>query len=478
MADTGVDAPENDDGDAELEQLRAEVERLREQLSEADRQVAEDGGPARPKWRRRWLSITCAVLAAILLPAAIITVWTRNTVLDTDEYVSTVAPLAQDEDVQEVVTFRVTEAVAEAADFRTIAEEALPPEAQVLAGPIEAGAESFISEVVGVVVASDQFAQLWEDANRAAHGNIVPLLEGRGNDVVATEEGRVVLKLSEVAVQAVGLVDERLGTGLADQIPEEALDAELVLVDSDELADVQGLVRLIDNLSWISVVLVLVLLVGTVLFAEDRRLGTRRLGLAIALPALLCLLGYAWARDQYLSGLPADVHSPDAAAAIFDILTRFLFRSLRTMLVIGVVVLLGAWVVGSSDTARRVQGWWDTLLGRASDAGADREIGGLPIFVAAHERALMIGAASLAALTLVLWNHPTGLVVLLVALLAVVVIFAIRALGAIGRRADGTVATTQQQGVTTPDEARIDLREDEGEDDSAPAADEASEPAV
>lgn len=476
MADTRVDTAGKDDGHAELEELRAEVQRLRDQLAEAGQHGPHDDGTARPQWRRRWLSITCAILAAILLPAAIITVWTRNTVLDTNEYVGTVAPLAQDENVQEAVTFRVTEAIAEAADFRTIAEEALPPDAQVLAGPIEAGAKSLVGEVVGVVVASDQFAQLWEDANRAAHENILPLLEGRGNDLVDTEDGRVVLKLGSVAVEAVGLVDERLGTDLADQIPEERLDAELVLIDSNELADAQSLVRLIDNMSWISVILVLALFVGTLFFAEKRRLGARRLGLAIAVPALLCLLGYAWARDQYLSGLPADVHNPDAAAATFDILTRFLLRSLRTILVVGVVVVLGAWVVGPSNGARRVRGWWDTLLGRASDVGADREIGGLPIFVAAHERAFMIATASLGALTLVLWNHPTGLVVLLVAVLALVVIFAIRALAAVGRRADDAVATAQPGGEDTSAEAEIDTRDEEAEADAAGVDHEAAEP--
>lgn len=86
-----------------------------------------DGGPG---WQRRWLSITCAVLAAIVLPVAVLTVWARSTLLDTSEYVATVAPLAADEDIQEAISFQVTETVAEAADYRAIAEDALPEDAQ------------------------------------------------------------------------------------------------------------------------------------------------------------------------------------------------------------------------------------------------------------------------------------------------------------------------------------------------------------
>ena len=383
----------------ELEQLRADNEALRRELAGAEKPTGGRG------WRRRWLSITCAVLGAILLPAAVLTVWARNTVLDTDEYVATVAPLADDENVQEAVSFRVTEAVAEAADFRAIAEDALPEEAQVLVGPIEAGAKSLISELVDSAVSSPQFAELWEEANRVAHENLVPLLKGEGGDLVATADGRVVLKLGSLAQSVVERLDERVGTELAAQIPAEELDAELVLIDSTELADVQTQVRWFDNLSWFLVLLALGLLAGAALFGEQRRLGVRRLGLAVVVSMLLALLAYAWFRDQYLTGLPDDVHNPDAAAAIFDILTRFVFRAFRALLILGVLVLLGAWVAGPSTTAAKVRAGWDTLLGRARESGADRELGPIPQSVATHERALLVTTTALGALTLVLWTH-------------------------------------------------------------------------
>ena len=49
------------------------------------------------------------------------------------------------------------------------------------------------------------------------------------------------LRLGSVAADAVARLDETLGTELASEIPEDQLDAELVLVDSNELADAQGL---------------------------------------------------------------------------------------------------------------------------------------------------------------------------------------------------------------------------------------------
>ena len=172
---------------------------------------------------------------------------------------------------------------------------------------------------------------------------------------------------------------------------------------------------------------------------------------------LLVLLAYAWIRDQYLTGLPDDVHNPDAAAAIFDITTRFAVRALRALLVLGVLVMLGAWVVGPSTTAARVRSWLDILLGRSSDFGAERELGPLPGFASTHARALMGGVAVLGLLTLVLWTHPTGLVVLLIAVVTLLILGAIRFFAEVGRRTGDTPRTNDR---------RIDLR-DSGPD-SAP----------
>lgn len=418
-------------------QLLDEIEKLRTRNEELRRQLAERKPPAgSPWWRNRWLSVAAAVLTAILLPVAVHTVWARNTLLDTNQYVDTVAPLAENEDVQEAVTFRVTEAVSEAVNFRGLAEEALPPEADILAGPIEAGAETLISELVGEVVASDGFARLWEDTNREAHGALVPLVKGESSDIVDTEGGRVAVNLGPVAEGAVGRLDERLGTDFANQIPSEALDdAEVVLVESEELADAQTLARWLDRIAWFSLILALAFAVAVVVLAERRRLGVRRLGVAIVIPMVLTLVAIAWARSQYAANLPEGVHNPDAAIAVFDILTNFLRRALRALLVVGLLVLLGAWVVGPSVSAGRVWRSWETLVGRAGESGAGRDVGPAVRWVGENARALQYGLAGLGALVLVLWTRPTGLVIVLIVIVTLIAIGGVRLIAEVASRA-------------------------------------------
>jgi hypothetical protein len=414
---------------SELDRLRDENAALKEQLATP---VESTKAPGRG---RRWGSIICAVVGAIILPLAVITVWTRNTILDTDQYVETVAPLAENEDVLEAISFRVTEAIAEAADFRALAEDTLPPEASILAGPIESGAKNLIQGVVTELLSTDAFARLWEDVNRIGHENLVKVLTGDGNEVVDTDGGQVVLKLGPLAEEVVKELDAILGTDFADSIPTDQLDAEFVLVDSDDLADVQDALGLLDAMSWITVILAIGLLLAAVLLAEKRRLGFRRLGIALVVPTVISLLLYSWARGQYVGGLPPDVHNPDAATAFFDITTRFIPQALRAILVLGVIVLLGAWVTGPSKWAAEVRSWWDSLLGRAGDASGDGEAGAVPEWVAAHQRTLYIAAIVLGILALVLWTRPTGLVVVFLVIVFLLIIGAIRLIAEVGRRA-------------------------------------------
>ena len=54
------------------------------------------------------------------------------------------------------------------------------------------------------------------------------------------------------------------------------------------------------------------------------------------------------ARNLYLNSVPTSTLQPDAAAAAFDILVRFIKTALRALLVAGLVVAAGAFFTGPS----------------------------------------------------------------------------------------------------------------------------------
>src|SRR3954451_13869522 len=75
---------------AELAQARAERDRAVQELARVD----GERHTARRSRTRRVLAAVLVVLFVLLLPLTVTAAWAHRTVLDTDTYVSTVAPVA------------------------------------------------------------------------------------------------------------------------------------------------------------------------------------------------------------------------------------------------------------------------------------------------------------------------------------------------------------------------------------------------
>jgi hypothetical protein len=422
---------------SELERLRAEVSSLRAQLRQA-------GTPSAPERRQRWRTIVAALLivvACVLAPLGVVAIWARNQVTNTDRYVATVAPLAQDPAIQQAITDKITAQVFTYLDVRGLTTQAvqaltsrgnLPPQVadqlQALAGPIANGVESFTRSQVARIVQSQAFADAWVQANRLAHDELVKALTGEGGGAVTVTGDSVSVNLAAF-IQTVKQQLVAAGFSLAARIPE--VNASFTVFQSADIARVRSGFNLLNTLGVWLPVLVLVLLVLGVYVAKDHRRALVGAALGVAAGMLLLALGLAVFRSIYLDGVPASVLPHDAAAILYDTIVRFLRAGLRTILVLALVVAAGAFLTGQSVTAVRSRqslaraiGW---LQGSAEHAGL--RTGPVGTWVGAHKRALRIGAVVLAALALVFWSRPTGKVVIGLALALLVALAIIEFLG-------------------------------------------------
>ncbi len=436
------DAAEAEGTEGELARLKAENESLRAEMT-GDSATRHTN---RARRRRHVAAVLLVVLGSAMLPVSVLTVWVRNQVFDTDRYVDTVQPLASDPSVQSAVANRIGKKVSDEVDFKTLAEEVLPQEASFLAVPIAAGADNLIDQAARKLVESEEFKRLWVEANRIGHDGLVAAITGRKGDVISTEDGAVVLNLGGLAQKVLEEIDKQFGLDLAGKIPAEKLDVQFVLVDSRQLANVQAGARMLDRLSWLSVIIALGLLGGSVVAEPDRRKGLRNVGLGIALSMIVLLLAFGLGRDLYLANLPEGVERPDAATAIFDTLTRFILQSTRVLFVLGAVLVVGAWLGGPSASASRIRGYWDRLLGRGSAAaGSAVDLGPAPRWVARHLNTLRAVILVAAAVVLLAWDRPTGKVVLLIAVLTLIPLAAVQLFA-------GIAATAGDRPLDSPSE--------------------------
>src|SRR6478672_8298171 len=242
-----------------------EVERLRAQVAqlEAERAAAGDAPPAETKQGRQsaWWAVSSAVLiviACVLAPLSVTAVWASSELSDTQHYVDTVAPLADDPAVRNAVADDVTAAILENIDAQKVTNDVLtalaaqprvPPRVAsllpALALPLTNGIEGFTRTQVDKVLASPQFATVWEQANRVAHEQVVKVLEGNAGGAVSAQGNQITLNLGPI----IALVKERLvaqGFTLAQNIP--AVDKTFVLVQSGSITKMQRVYNLLNTL--------------------------------------------------------------------------------------------------------------------------------------------------------------------------------------------------------------------------------------
>jgi hypothetical protein len=215
---------------------------------------------------------------------------------------------------------------------------------------------------------------------------------------------------------------------VVNKIP--TVHATFPLFPSKNLAKAQKAYRLINDLKIALPILTLVLLSVGVWVARRHRRALIGAGLGFAASMLVLGAGLAIARAIYLNSVPASV-SADAAAAAFDILVRFIKTALRTLLVVGLIVAVGAFFTGPSTAAVATRSAISSGLGslRRGGESAGLSTGPAGTWTHTHRHALRIAAVAIAALTFVFWGHPTAAVTIVIAVLLLVALGLIELIG-------------------------------------------------
>jgi hypothetical protein len=382
---------------------------------------------ALPKWRRILVGVL-VVVGCVLAPLSVLSVWMKSTLLNTDNYVSTVGPLASDPDVQQALANRITNAIVQNTDIESKIADALPSKAAFVAPAVAAGLEQYVNQAALKLVQSDQFDKLWVEANARAHPQIVALLEGGGGKRVSTKDGQIVLTLGPIAAKVQGVLEK---AGI-DVFSGSGSTPTIVLFTSSDLKSAQSITDLLQKSAWVLSVLTILAFAVAIGLSGNRRRTILRASLGLALGMGLLLVLFNTGRHFYLDALPATVSRP-AATAVYDQLLTALRLSLRTGFVLAIVVALGAWLSGPGSVATKIREGTLRLV-RGHDTG--EEPSGLGVWVAGHKNPLRLVVVGVALLILVVINAPTPAEVLVLAIIVILLMLLIEFLGRAVRTAD------------------------------------------
>ncbi len=333
------------------------------------------------------IAIALSVLFGLALFLANHAGWLTMTVLDEDRFVSTFAPLPQDEAVSLAIAERTADRVIESFEVTETISESLPEGLSFIAGPLTTGVRDLTVTAAVNIIRSDGFATVWTGALTGAHKIAAAYVGAFDGGVLVAEDGVAVLDLTGIAEQIAEDLDGR-GFGLLDDT-ERDLTIELFELPDSGL--IKTIAELMESVRWIVIILTGALLVAAAAVATDRRRISIWLGGAAVTSMVAALIELRFARDAMTGGIEDPIQKAGAESAWDIILRQFVWQS-WVVLLLAVLVILVAWAMGDSSGAATVRSavsnTGDSVFGGDSDSPVVR-------FIAAHRSLVEVGAAVL-----------------------------------------------------------------------------------
>ncbi len=358
--------------EGERDALRLELDRLR-----------------RPR-RQRLRSFLVAVmvgLTALLVVLSTTVVWAHRTLLDTDVFVSTVAPALKEPGVDAAIATRTTGQLFEALDVQRRLQQALPPKVGFVAGPVSNVTEHAVTGQLTRVLDSGTFYQVWTSVLRNTHRQVVAVLRGQSSKLLSSSHGYIVLNTVPVINQALGRV-----SGLASSLtghrvtlptitsadpPPKAIDklskafgvtlpsnyGQITLVRAQNLSQLQRVVKVFDRLA-IVLPIVTAALIALALWLSVARRRTL-LQMVVVTSLVVVVLRRVLIHEQ--GALSASAHNPQVAHDVTGALLSGFYDGTQGILWAALMILVVALVTGPYAWAvwfrASVRTGWGVLAG-------------------------------------------------------------------------------------------------------------------
>lgn len=301
--------------------------------------------------KRSILAWTLFVVGTIVVLVGSLTVWVKRQALDTDAWVNTSSQLLENDQVRQALSVYIVDQLYESADPEAVLQEQLPENLQGLAGPIAGALRQPAVEGVDRFLQRPRVQSLWEDVNRAAHQELIAVLEDDTRGNVTTGGGTVTLNLRTLVVN----IGTELGFGeqLDSRLPPDA--GQIVILQSDQLEAAQTGVKAVKWLSWIVILIAFACYAGAVWLAGGRRAMLRNVGAALLLVGILLLVIRGAVGNYIVDALASGESVRGAVDSTWLIGTSLLGELAWALIVYGVVLLIGTWFAGPSRYATRAR---------------------------------------------------------------------------------------------------------------------------
>src|SRR4051812_47512211 len=317
---------------------------------------------------RRWTIGVVLSLAILTGFGAVFATWVKRQALDTNNWTDTSTKLLANKEIRTALGAYLVNELFTSNDVAARVAEILPPQAAGLAGPAAAGLRQVAERAAPELLARPGVQDLWRNSNKAAHKQLLLVING-GGPALTTTNGNVVLNLRPLVDQLatnlgvekqVALARSKLagGTGAAAQqklgLPENA--GSLTVLKSEDLKSGQDVAKGVKNLSIVLTIISLGLFATAVVLAPGRRRTTlRAVGWSFVVIGIITLLIRRVGGNYVVDNLVQVASAKTAVHEAWIISSSLLYNIAVAMVVYGLVLVLAAWVAGETRYAVTVR---------------------------------------------------------------------------------------------------------------------------
>jgi hypothetical protein len=295
---------------------------------------------------RYWVRAILAV-ATVLAIFAIFAVWANRQLMNPSNWEKTSTQLLQKPTIRAAMSSYLVDQLYANVDVPGQLKSGLPTRLQPLAGPLSGALHNVAEQAAERVLAAPRVQSAWQKANRAADEELVTIVEGGGSRAQITG-GTVTLNLRQVVAD----LSENLGlpAGLAAKLPSSV--ANLKVITSSQLGLARNLAKALHALALGLTILVFVLYVLAVAIARGHRRRTLMwVGWSLVFSGLIVLVGRKVGQGQLVSAITSDASVEPAVHDAYSVATSLLVEVASAVIIVGVPVILSAWLAGPARWA-------------------------------------------------------------------------------------------------------------------------------
>ena len=287
------------------------------------------------------------VLAVIFAVLSLLAGYIRFQALDTETASDTAGALIADDEIRNQLAASLVEQLYASVDVSAVIAERLPPDQKGLAGPVAGAMREVLDRAAVRMLERPRVQELWVGAFTRAHRQLIEVLENE-TELARVEQGAIVLDLQPLVIELgervaiIGQVANRFGP-----------DAGVIeVMEAGQLETAQNLTQFLKVLGmWLWVLPILLASIALWIVPGRRLSILRMIGAGSVLAGLLVLVVRRVSGTYVVEELVQSQTVRPAVHNTWEILTAPLRDGGFTLLGLGLVVLLAAWLAGASPSA-------------------------------------------------------------------------------------------------------------------------------